>query len=82
MGETMKKPFIDEDLSTVNTIEQPKPRWIVQYEECQIILKGVEDLRRQMLSNQNKRLTCVKVSEQKGYEVKIYDCAKEATNVL
>ncbi len=29
-----------------------------------------------MLSNQNKRLTCIKVSEEKGYEMRIYDCAK------
>ena len=34
-----------------------------------------------MVFNQNKRLTCVKVSEEKGYEMKIYDCAKEATAV-
>jgi hypothetical protein len=35
-----------------------------------------------MLVYQNKRLTCVKVSEEKGYEMKIYDCAREATAVL
>lgn len=34
-----------------------------------------------MLVYQNKRLTCVKVAEEKGYEVKIYDCAREATAV-
>lgn len=34
-----------------------------------------------MLVYQNKRLTSVKVSEEKGYEVKIYDCAREATAV-
>jgi hypothetical protein len=35
-----------------------------------------------MLMHQNKRLTCVKVSEEKGYEMKIYDCAREATAVF
>ncbi len=37
---------------------------------------------REMLIYQNKRLTCVKVSEEKGYEVRIYDCAREATAVV
>ena len=44
MHSTIKKPFIEEDLSTVNTIEEPKPRWKVQYEECQALLLGVDDL--------------------------------------
>jgi len=39
----MKKPFI-EDASTVSTIEEPKPQWIAYFEECQILLKAVEDL--------------------------------------
>lgn len=39
----MKKPFI-EDLSTVNTIETPKPTWIVQFEKGQTLLRGVEEL--------------------------------------
>ena len=46
MGETgaaMRKPFI-EDLSTVSTIEEPKPQWTVYYEQCQVLLHGVEDL--------------------------------------
>lgn len=34
-----------------------------------------------MLSYQNKRLTCIKVSEEKGYEMQIYECAKDATGV-
>lgn len=34
-----------------------------------------------MLVNQNKRLTCIKVSEEKIYEMKIYENAKEATKV-
>ena len=34
-----------------------------------------------MMASQNKRLTCIKVSEEKEYELKIYSCAKEATGV-
>ena len=44
MNSTIKKPFIEEDLSTVNTIEEPKPQWKIHYEECQSLLLGVDDL--------------------------------------
>jgi len=32
MNSTIKKPFIEEDLSTVNSIEEPKPQWKIHYE--------------------------------------------------
>lgn len=37
---------------------------------------------KEMLINQNKRLTCIKASEEKSYEMRIYDCAREATAVI
>lgn len=39
------------------------------------------DIGKEMLNYQNKRLTCIKVSEEKGYEMRIYECAKDATTV-
>lgn len=38
------KASLMEDLSTVNTIEAAKPVWLGLFDECQNILKSVEDL--------------------------------------
>jgi hypothetical protein len=39
----MKKPFI-EDLSSVSTIDSAKPQWMAHHEECQQLLRAVEEL--------------------------------------
>lgn len=42
-GEGMKQPFI-EQLSTVSTMDSAKPQWMAHLEECQALLKAVEEL--------------------------------------
>lgn len=41
----MKKPFM-EDLSSVSTMDSPRPQWMAHYDECQQLLKAVEELRK------------------------------------
>ncbi len=42
-GEGMKQPFI-EQLSTVSTMDSAKPQWMAHLEDCQALLKAVEQL--------------------------------------
>ena len=41
--EGMKQPFIEE-LSTVSTMDSAKPQWMAHLEECQSLLRAVEEL--------------------------------------
>jgi hypothetical protein len=64
------------------------PEWVEKYDECLSLIKSIEDISRimtkiekQILTEQSRRLSLVKVSEEKEAERKIYDLTMLATKV-
>lgn len=71
------------------TMSALPPEWVDKYEECLSMIRDLDEIsknqlkaEKKVLTEQSRRLSSVKASEEKNAERKIYELSSEATLVL